>query len=377
VSTSPEAVPPKRRARLADVAAVAGVSKGAVSRVLNGGASPVRISDGTRERILAAARQLDYEPNAAARALGRRRTETIALIIPGATEQEHRGHRFSHLKLSETLSGIDAATAARGYHVLLQIADTDPFEDPRHHRIWKNGAVDGILWIAMPLTPQVNSLRVPVVAINSMPTAEIDAATFNADHYGGARMATRHLIRLGHTAVAHIAAPRDSWAGRERLRGYHDAMAEAGLTPFVSTGDGFEESGVQQMQNVLATSPRTTAIFVGGDLMAVGALRVASLAGVKVPHDLAIVGMDGVKVCLYTTPSLTTVKMHMHALAKRAATSLLDQIESVASAPAHVTAPMELHIRESCGFPTSMPPLSPSVPVTDLDQLEYPPLVST
>lgn len=360
-----------RRATLADVATLAGVSKSAVSRVLSGTPSTVRISDATMARIYEAARQLDYQPNAAARALGRKRTETIALVVPASSAEDHSDHRFSHLKLSELLSGIDQITTERGFHLIVQIAGGDPFEDPRHAQIWKNGAVDGVLWLAMPLDPRLNQLGCPIVGINCAPDDRVEASTVNADHYEAGRIATEHLIRLGHTSIAHISAPRSLWVGAERERGYVDAMLSAGYSPRILEGDSFEESGVALARELMASSMPPTAIFCGGDLMAFGALRAAQRAGVNVPDDLALIGSDGMKLCHFTTPSLSTVRMTMHRAAAEAAAILIDDIEGSATQPRHLVAPIELVIRESCGFHELPPGSLDELAVPSPDALDY------
>ena len=360
-----------RRATLADVATLAGVSKSAVSRVLSGTPSTVRISDATMARIYEAARQLDYQPNAAARALGRKRTETIALVVPASSAEDHSDHRFSHLKLSELLSGIDQITTERGFHLIVQIAGGDPFEDPRHAQIWKNGAVDGVLWLAMPLDPRLNQLGCPIVGINCAPDDRVEASTVNADHYEAGRIATEHLIRLGHTSIAHISAPRSLWVGAERERGYVDAMTSAGYRPRILEGDSFEESGVALARELMASSMPPTAIFCGGDLMAFGALRAAQRAGVNVPDDLALIGSDGMKLCHFTTPSLSTVRMTMHRAAAEAAAILIDDIEGTATQRRHLVAPIELVIRESCGFHELPPGSLDELAVPSPDALDY------
>ncbi len=333
-----------------DIAQAAGVSKATVSRVLSRGSSPVPISPATQDRVRQAAAVLDYQPHAAARALGLQRTEQVAVVIPAAAGANHAYHRFSHLKISEVLSGIDRVTTARGYNVILQITTGDPFADPRHARVWKNRSVDGVIWFAQPLDQKLESLPCPVVAINAAPVDSLPVSTVNADNYAGSRFALLHLQRLGHVQVAHIAGPPSTWNAAERLRAYLDVAREAGLEPVIEQADSFEASGAAAIKRLLRRQTPPTAVFASGDLVAIGALGELRAQGVRVPEDVAVIGSDGVEFGRYTTPVLSTVGMLMFETARRAAELLLDTVEGALSGVHHVTTPSEFSIGQSCGY---------------------------
>lgn len=349
-------VPLRGRATILDIARAAGVSKGTVSRVLSGAPSSVRISPATQDRVRQAATALDYQPHAAARALGLRRTEQIAVVLPGATGREHVYHRFSHLKLSELLSGIDRVTGPRGYNVILQITtEADPFAESRHSRVWKNRAVDGIIWFGQPLAPQLQTLTCPIVAINAAPLDGLPVSTVNADNYAGSRFAVEHLARLGHSRIAHLAGPPETWNASERKRAYTDVMRELGKRPVIEPAGVFEVSGAAAMRRLLQRRPRPTAVFASGDLVAIGAIGEIRTHGVRVPEDIAIVGSDGVEFARYTAPALSTAGMLMYETARRAAELLLDNVNGAALGVQHIRTPIEFSIGESCGYRAQRP----------------------
>lgn len=356
------------RATLRDVAAAAGVSKGTVSRVLNGQSSAIRISAATEARVRHAARLLDYQPNAAAKALGRGRTETIAVVTPVAG-REHQERRFSNLKISEALSGIDEATSMRGYSVLLQVATAKPFSDPRHRHVWNSGAVDGILWLSQPLDAGVQEIPLPVVAVNSGFNERPRTGWVNADDYAGSVLAMKHLWRLGHRRIAHIAGLPGGWNAQERLRAYLEFMAGAGREPLVDVGDAFEQSGMDAVARLLGNQSPPTAIFVAGDRMAFGALAELHARRLRVPEDLAVVGADGLDFVRFTTPRLTTVGMYMHEIARIAVEMLIDMIEGKSDGQ-QVLEPTELAIFDSCGFRQTHPGQPDTIVVRSVAELD-------
>lgn len=347
--------PARSRATILDIARAAGVSKATVSRVLSGADSSVRISPATQDRVRNAATALDYQPHAAARALGLRRTEQVAVVLPAAPGPEHDYHRFSHLKLSEVLSGIDRATGPRGYNVVLQITTADPLSDVRHSRVWKNRAVDGIVWFGQPLDRRLQTLACPIVAINAAPLDDLPVSTVNADNYAGGRFAVEHLARLGHSRIAHIAGPPLTWNASERRRAYGDAMRELGYVPVIEQADVFEPSGAAAMGRLLRRRPRPSAVFASGDLVAIGAIREIRAQGLQVPEDIAVVGSDGVEFGRYIAPALSTAGMLMFETARRAADILLDRVNEGAPRVEHIRTPIEFAIGESCGYRRTHP----------------------
>lgn len=343
------------RATMDDVAKLAGVSKSTVSRIIGRNVGAIQISPKTVEKVWEAARSLDYQPHAAARALGRQRTDTIAVVVPSGSPGHHE-RRFSNLKISEALSGIDRATSNRGYNVILQITAGDPFDDPRHRRVWSSGAVDGILWCWEPLR-DVEQLPLPVVAVNAVAATEGrgEIGVVNTDDHPGSTLALRHLAELGHTRVAHIAGPEDNWNARERRRAYLDFCTAAGWEPVVESGDGFEDTGISAIGRLLSRDDAPTAVFVGGDRMAIGVLAEARSRGVRVPDDLAVIGADGMDFIRFATPRLTTVAMMMYEAARDGANMLMDLIEDRTAEPQQRFASTQLIVLDSCGFRAKYP----------------------
>jgi len=333
---------------LDDIARKAGVSASTVSRVLRGVQSSIPISETTRKKVLNAARELQYHPNAAARALSSSRAGAIALVIP--TGPQKLGYQsFFHLKLPEMLSAVQQVASANDLSVLIQVADRKFFEQGGCMHLWVSRMVDGILaWNLLP-SEEVLESGCPVLTINN----RSDKGPTNfiiPDNQGGACQATGHLVALGHQRIAHIEGPGDDFAARERKTGYLHTLDAHGLSPITEAGDFSEASGYEVAQKLLDLPPRPTAIFAGNDLMAIGALRAIHERGMHVPQDVAVVGFDSIHLSAYVQPPLTTVEVAMYNLGILAAESLVKIMSGEQKAPVQESMATKLIIRESCGF---------------------------
>jgi DNA-binding LacI/PurR family transcriptional regulator len=335
---------------MADVAKLAGVSHQTVSRVIND--SP-QVREPTRERVLAAMRELDYRPNLAARALVTGRSRTVGVVSFDTTLHGP----------ASTLFGIERAAHEAGYHVTIVSAgalDRASVVDAVE-RLRRQG-VDGILVIA----PQVDaagalvdlSPEVPLVAVeagraaDSIPLVAVDQAD-------GAAAATTHLLELGHRTVWHIAGPRDWIEARQRVDGWRSALLAAGAAaPPPLIGDWSPRAGYA-LGHVLARDPEVTAIFVANDQMALGTLRALHEAGRDIPGEVSVVGFDDVPEAEYYLPPLTTVRQDFGEVGRRSLRVLLDVMASGAERPAaqSVITP-ELIVRAS----TAQPPAASSAP---------------
>lgn len=345
-----------RSATIKDVARRAGVSVATVSRVMNGTA-PVLAH--TRERILTAARELHFTPNASARSLSTRRTTALGVVLP-----DLHGEFFSEL-----LRGLDRVAQQHGRHLLVSSSHHDPHGIAAALRAM-HGRVDGLIVMAPDVAASAlaESLprNLPTVLVNC---AERSDATddvpsrirmLGVDNVGGAMAMVRHLASLGHRRIGFVAGAPDNADARERLIGYERAMEELGLeapSRYRSCGDFSEESGWRATQSLLDASPRPTAIVAANDMMALGALRAARERGLDVPGDVSVAGFDDIPTARYVTPPLTTVRVDVESLGARAASLLLALMTATEgeTSPSPRTRrevlPGVLVTRDSCGPP--------------------------
>lgn len=323
---------------MADVAQLAGVSYQTVSRVLHD--SP-HVRGETRERVLAAIRQLDYRPNSMARALVTGRSRTLGVVSFDTTLYGP----------ASTLLGIEQAAHDEGYAVnvtSLRALNRDTVLDAIERL--RDQGVDGVAVIA-PTRAGADALRhirpdFAVVAVEAGPGASIPVAA--VDQMAGAAAATRHLLNLGHKTVWHLAGPGDWNDAEERIQGWRSALAAAGAAiPELLRGDWTPRSGYELGQSLLQI-PKLTAVFVANDQMALGLLRRLHEAGRDVPRDLSVVGFDDIPESAYFSPPLTTVRQDFAELGRRALHVLLHRIEGQQIERRLVVAP-ELIVRESSG----------------------------
>lgn len=302
-----------------EVARRAGVSVATVSRVLNH-SGPVR--DETRRRVEEVARALRYAPNVTARSLSTRRTHTLAAILP-----DLYGEFFS-----EVIRGLDQTAQAGGYNLLISSSHRDRRGVEAALRALR-GRVDGLILMAPDidagtlLSDLPESL--PVVLVNS-PVVGTGFDSINIDNYGGAYAMTRHLTERGHRRIAFIKGAAGNYDAGERLRGYRDALRDAGCAAnpaFEVAGDFTDVSGYRAMGEILGLEPRPTAAFAANDAMAIGALGALRESGVAVPEEFAVAGFDDIPIARYVNPPLSSVRVDIPGLGARAVRVLLDAIE--------------------------------------------------
>jgi LacI family transcriptional regulator len=334
-----------------EVAERSGVSVATVSRVLNGYKD---VSDETRQRVIATARKLDYTPNAAARALVRRRSQLIGIILFTGEPHPDLQHPF----FLEVLVGLKHSLGADGYDVLL-FAHEQPGAGRGPHayaRRARHHGVDGVVVLAVddaeePELQKLIASGTPVVAVD-LALAGDRASYVASDNIGGARLAVRHLHGLGHSRIATIAGLAHTKPAADRLLGYRAELQELGLTPhpgYEAAGDFYMESGEAAMRRLLALPEPPTAVFAASDLMAVGAIRAIEDAGLRCPDDVAVIGFDDVQLAELVSPALTTIRQEKRALGAAAARSLVSLIDDAETAPHVSVLPVELVVRESCG----------------------------
>lgn len=306
---------PSKSATVVDIAKRAGVSIATVSRVLNGSAHPVRPA--TREKVLAAARELDYEPSDPARSLVRRVTRTIGLVIPDITNPYY----------PELVRGVEDTARQRGYAVVLTNTDREPDRVAAAVRVLRQKRVDGLIFAGGGAQPQakfheLERLDAPVVTIGRH---QLPFPSVRIDNRRAAREAVAHLIDCGRTRVACLAGPAHLTSVRDRVKGYREALQARGLArvpALLRYGDFGPESGYREARALLQSDVPPDAIFALNDWMAIGVLAAVADFGLRAPENVSVVGFDDVPLASYLRPSLTTVHVPAYEIGQ-AATGLL------------------------------------------------------
>jgi DNA-binding LacI/PurR family transcriptional regulator len=295
----------------------------------------------TRERVLAAIRQLDYRPNSMARALVTGRSKTLGVVSFDTTLYGP----------ASTLLGIQEAAHRAGYAVnVLSLRSLNRGNVLDVIEQLRDQGVEGVAVIA-PTRAGVHALRhigsdFAVVAVEAGPNAPIPVAA--VDQMAGAAAATRHLLNLGHKTVWHLAGPPDWNDADERIEGWRSVLEAARApVPALLRGDWTARSGYELGQSLLQI-PKLTAIFVANDQMALGLLRRLHETGREVPRDISVVGFDDIPEAAYFMPPLTTVRQDFAELGRRCLHILLARIEGEEAGARVVVAP-ELVVRESSG----------------------------
>jgi DNA-binding LacI/PurR family transcriptional regulator len=333
-----------RPAVMADVGRLAGVSHQTVSRVINGSR---HVSPRTRERVLAAMRELGYRPNSVARALATGRTRTIGVVT----------FDTSLYGPASTLFGIERAAHEAGYFITIANLKALDRASVLHaiERLRAQG-VDGILAIsgeqesaeALLHVP----LNVPLVAVEAGPERGIPVVA--VDQRSGAELATRHLLELGHRTVHHIAGPLGSIESQQRAGGWRATLEGAGAPrPDPLVGDWTARAGYH-LGRRLTRDRSVSAVFASNDQMALGVLRAMHEAGRRVPEAVSVVGFDDVPESSYFMPPLTTVRQDFGEVGSRSLRILVRAIDSVAAGerpPDGSLVSPELVVRASSGAP--------------------------
>lgn len=316
-----------------DVAALAGVSRQTVSRVLN---DHPEVAAETKERVLSAMADLGYRVNNAARALGTRRSRTIGVLASDALQYGP----------SRSIAAIEASARAAGYWVSAAFADSGDavaVTAAVDHLIAQG--VEGIVVVAPHARTLeiLDALRVgiPVLTLHS---ADRGTRGLSVDQAAGARLAVAALADAGHTRIAHLAGPADWLEAESRAEGFAAELRARGLPAGpVFAGDWTARSGHAAAAAVRASG--VTAVFAANDQMALGLLTGLHEAGLRLPDELSVVGFDDVPDAAYYWPRLTTVRQDFEELARRAVASLIGRTD----APASVLAPVAptLIVRDS------------------------------
>jgi LacI family transcriptional regulator len=332
---------------LRDVAERAGVSIMTVSNVING--NRARVSPETIERVRRIAAELGYVPSASARSLSARSSRLIGLLVPAADEDSLMISPHNVAMVGQ----IERELRRLGYHLLLR-GITDQREVSEALRSW---SLDGAILLGF-LDEEIDGLTGKTVggahalAIDSYSANPLTTGP-RSDDFAGARLATRHLLDLGHRRIV-FAGPAFTGVGvvHERFEGYRQAHADVGATwdsRLIETVNTTHAEGRELGLGLLDRQPEATAVFATADILAIGIMRGLAESGVRVPDDVSVVGFDNLDVCEYAVPQLTTVSQDITAKATTAVRMLIDSIENGARPSEPVTISVSLVKRESTG----------------------------
>lgn len=308
-------------ATIKDVAKRSGVSTTTVSHVIN---NTRFVAEETKAAVWAAIKELHYSPSAVARSLKVNNTKSIGLL---ATSSEAP-------YFAEVIEAVENSCYSKGYTLVLCNSHNNPDKQKAYLAMLAQKRVDGLLVMCSEYPDQLIAMlegyrNIPMVVMDWGKARGdfTDAIIDNALH--GGYLAGRYLIERGHRDIAVIPGPLERNTGGNRLEGFRKAMKEAGITvrdEWIVQGDFEPDSGYQAMTQILSGKQRPTAVFCGGDAMAMGAICAADEMGLRVPQDISVIGYDNIRNARYFTPALTTIHQPKERLGQMALTMLLDRI---------------------------------------------------
>lgn len=331
--------------KMSDVAKKANVSTATVSRVLR---NPDTVRKETRAKVLSVIEQLNYQPNVLARHLRTSKTNTILVALPNLT----------NTVFAQIFGGIEKVAHENEYRVLLRNLNNKEDHSDGYLDYILQKQVDGMILLTSKLGEErlleMASLHPIVLASEFLEGSKIP--TVSIDNISSARLATEHLIQLGHQRIAHISGPLEGLLGRHRLKGYQLALEKHHIqcdSLLIKEGDFSFESGCTLMHQLMALENPPTAVFAANDEMAMGVIKAAKEHGFLVPRDLAVVGFDNIYFSSIFEPALTTVSQPLFKMGEKSMELLLSQIRREALRKKHYVLDTELIIRDSCGVALS------------------------
>ncbi|GMM90771.1 DNA-binding transcriptional regulator CytR [Vibrio fortis] len=307
-------------ATMKDVAQLAGVSTATVSRALM---NPEKVSVTTRKRVETAVLEAGYSPNTLARNLRRNESKTIITIVPDICDPY----------FAEIIRGIEDAAVENDYLVLLGDSGQQKKRESSFVNLVFTKQADGMLLLGTDHPFDVSKAEqknLPPMVMACEFAPELELPTVHIDNLTSAFEAVNYLAQLGHKRIAQISGPTSATLCQFRQQGYQQALRRAGVTmnPAYSTvGDFTFEAGAQAVRQLLALPEQPTAIFCHNDAMAIGAIQEAKKLGLRVPHDLSIVGFDDIQFAQYCDPPLTTISQPRYEIGRQAMLMMLDMLK--------------------------------------------------
>lgn len=333
-----------------EVARRAGVSRTTVSFVLND-VRNMGISEETRQKVLDAAKELGYEPNASARSLAGGSTGTVAVVIPRSD------HLHVDAYLPRLLSVVNDRCHSYGYKVLLESADDQIQRPGAFMNLVKSRRIDGLIVVNIRDTErkfveQLHGQGFPIIVPGNGMEPYFSRNTEDND-VNTAHRVSKHLVDLGHRHIAHIGfAPECFEAVRLRREGYFKALGEGGIDAdpnLIEYADISAQSGYEAMRRLLARKVRFTALFAGNDTIAFGAMHALREAGLSIPQDVAVAGYDDIPLAAFSTPPLTTLRIDPVAQGVESVDILIAQMNGEPYTRAEIAYDTRFIVRESCG----------------------------
>lgn len=330
---------------LKQIAKELGISAMTVSRALNNRSN---VDEKTKEKILRKAESMGYTPNHVAKSLVSQKTYTIGVVIP----------EISHTFFAEVISGIEEATYAKNYQLILTNSAEDAARENKALETLQSQRVDGMLISCSETTQDFAHYRkiiqsgIPLVFFDRC-VEGLGASTVSVDDEAGSRRITQHMIDHGYRNIAYLRGP-DILLGRERLEGYKKALTENSIPvngEWIAESGFREEGGYQAMKQLLSTpeKDRPRAVVAVNDPAAIGAIQAIRERGLQIPEDIAICGFsDDIRSELLKCP-LTTVRQPTKTIGKKAAEKLIRAIENKDEPAENIKLLTELVVRESCG----------------------------
>lgn len=339
-----------RQFNIVDIAEKAGVSRSTVSRVLN---NDPYVSDKTRSRVLDIINEVGYAPNMAARMLRTQRTNIIAVVIPdplGNIFASDNPHYYSSI-----IQSITEVAQQRNYAMLLWVGSLDEAKDQFYNRILQNRIMDGMLIASSiegedALFERLLQIELPFVVVGSPMYYQDQVSYVTIDNRAAARRAVQHLIDQGRKNIATITGDWHNEDTQARLMGYRDALLQNNLTiddELIVPARYNRQYGYNAMQTLLAKENPIDAVFAGSDMIAFGVMDAITHAGLRIPHDISVVGFDDLPTAREFNPPLTTIRQPIFGKAEVATNLLLDQINNPKPSPRGVILPTELIYRAS------------------------------
>lgn len=344
--------------RSEDIAKLAGVSRSTVSRVIN---NYPNVPEATRQKVLEVIHQHQYEPNAFARALAGKGTDTIGLFAISMSEQEHTSRIYQNSYFAPIVDLVVDTANAQGFYVLIHtIYSPDDFHKVK--QAFSQKRIDGGILVGIQndinLVSEMVQQDAPLVLIDynisEIMSEHLDKnhlAIINSRDYEGTVEAMEYLIGLGHQDIGIICGKMDTFSGRERYMAYKDTMQKYGLSveeKFLLEGNFLKETAYTSVEKLIATGELPTALFCANDAMAIAAIEALNASGLQVPADVSIVGFDDASLSSHINPKLTTVRLPIAEMAKAAVDKVISLCQDESTSFSTMSFPTKFIIRESC-----------------------------
>ena len=340
-----------------DIAKIAGVYRSTVSRVIN---NYPNVPEETREKVLRIIEEYDYVPHASARMLAGSKNRVIGLFIVDMVERAYglKNRITKSPYYLEFTSSVIENASEMGYTVLVHIIhNADGYEKIKE--CFYNKTISGGIFIGQNDNDGVIKKLInggyKVVLIDQ--TIKTDDNTYNkcmivnVDNYRGAYNATKYLIDMNHTEIAHITGGTGKFSSNDRIKGYKRALKDANIPikrNLIIHSEFIEEGGYNSTKKLLSKNNKFTAIFASNDKIAFGAIKALKEEGIRVPEDVSVIGFDDIEAAQYFNPPLTTMKMELSEMAEIATKSIITSLENDVQFSANYVIPVNMIKRESC-----------------------------